>query len=241
MVNREGGAVLRCPLTGSGKPLEVSYHGVTYSPLISLQEPTNIVAEGWSCSFPEPRNPAYAGDIALRLDLYVHPKTVNFGNIALVEVPWTQGGSVTGYYALAEQAAGRYHDEHHGAGVWHNVTNGNFWATDSAGSRSITNWIAGAKTWDIPIGWNVTTTKIAAEANPDTAKILGVFHQHFEIYSNGTVRVDKFGHWASRGLSSNPAGPDDGLVLLDGNVFNPLTGNQLPSPQNHGGLILWTY
>ena len=230
VVSREGGAVLRCPLTGNGKPLEVSYQGVTYSPLISLQEPTNIVAETWTGYHPEARDPAHAGDIALRLDLYVYPKTVSFKNIALVEVPWTQGGSVTGYYALAEQAAGRYHDEHHGAGVWHNVTNGNFWATDSAGSRSITNWIAGAKTWDIPIGWNVTTTKIAAEANPDTAKILGVFHQHFEIYSDGTVRVDKFGHWVSRGLSSNPNGPDDGVNLLDGNVFNPVTGNQPPSP-----------
>ncbi len=242
VVNREGGAVLRCPLTGSGKQLKVSYGGVEYSPLTSLQEPTNIVAETWTCYCPEGRDPAHAGDIALRLGLYVYPKTVNFGNIALVEVPWTQGGSVTGYYALPEHAAGRYHDDHHGAGVWHSVSNGNFWATDSAGCRPITNWMAGTKTWDIPIGWDdASKSKPLIDANPDTAKILGMFHQHFEIYSNGTVRVDKFGHWASRGLSSNPEGPDDGEVLLDGNVFNPLPGNQSPSTQNHGGLILWTY
>jgi hypothetical protein len=79
------------------------------------------------------------------------------------------------------------------------------------------------------------------DENPDTAKILDVFHQHFESYSNGTVRVDKFGHWVSRSLSSNPNGPDDGVNLIDGNVFNPVAGNQPPSPQNHGGLILWTY
>ena len=241
VVNQEGGAVLRCPLTGNGKPLEVSYNGVTYSPLTSLQEPTNIVAETWTGYYPEGRDPAHAGDIGLRLDLYVYPKTVNFGNIALVEVPWSQGGSVTGYYALPEQATNRYHDTRHGAGRWHNVTNGNFWATDSAGCRSITNWCAGTKTWDIPIGWDVTTTKIAAEENPNTAKILGMFHQYFEIYSNGTVRVDKFGHWVSRSLSSNPNGPDDGVNLLDGNVFSPVAGNPSPSPQNHGGLILWTY
>ena len=148
---------------------------------------------------------------------------------------------MTGYYALPEQATNRYHDVRQGAGVWHNVTDGNFWATDSAGSRAITNWCTGTKTWDIPIGWDVTTTKIAAEENPNTAKILGMFHQHFEIYSNGTVRVDNFGHWVSRSLSSNPDGPDDGVNLLDGNVFNPFAGNPSPSTQNQGGLILWTY
>ncbi len=37
VVNREGGAVLRCPLTGSGKPLKVSYCVVDYTPLTLLQ------------------------------------------------------------------------------------------------------------------------------------------------------------------------------------------------------------
>jgi hypothetical protein len=219
----------------------VSYNGVTYSPLTSLQEPTNIVAEGWTCYYPESRDPAHAGDIALCLDLYVYPKDVNFGNITLVEVPWTQGGSVTGYYALAEQASGRYHDEHHGAGTWHNVTNGNFWAADSAGCNQITNWSAGTKTWDIPIGWFKRKPGIVTEENPITAKNIGVFQMHLEIDNVGTVRVEKFGHWVSRGLNSNPNGPDNGLVVMDGVVYHPVPDAGASPPQNHGGSIVWTY
>ena len=134
------------------------------------------------------------------------------------------------------------HDEHHGAGTWHNVTNGNFWATDSAGCNQITNWSAGTKTWDIPIGWDkVDQSKPLIDYNPVTAKILGVFHQHFEIYSNGTVRVDKFGHWVSRGLDSNPNGPDNGLVIMDDVVYHPVPGTGASPPQNHGGSVIWTY
>ena len=71
--------------------------------------------------------------------------------------------------------------------------------------------------------------------------MFGPYHMDFMLSSNGTVRVDKFGHWVSRSLSSNPDGPDDGVNLLDGNVFNPFAGNPSPPAQNHGGLILWTY
>ena len=68
------------------------------------------------------------------------------------------------------------------------------------------------KTWDIPIGWNVSNT--ADGASP--AKMFGPYQMDFTLSSNGTVRVDKFGHWVSRGLRSDPNGPDDGRIFLDG-------------------------
>ena len=68
------------------------------------------------------------------------------------------------------------------------------------------------KTWDIPIGWNVSNT--ADGASP--AKMFGPYQMDFTLSSNGTLRVDKFGHWVSRGLRSDPNGPDDGRIFLDG-------------------------
>ena len=107
----------------------------------------------------------------------------------------------------------RYHDAGHGAGRWRNVTNDNFWAVDRAGHHAITNWCAGSKTWDIPIGWNVLNTSGETPA----AKMFGPYQMDFTLSSNGTLRIDKFGHWVSRGVSSDPNGPDDGAVFLDGN------------------------
>ena len=93
------------------------------------------------------------------------------------------------------------------------------------------------KTWDIPIGWNVSNT--ADGASP--AKMFGPYQMDFTLSSNGTLRVDKFGHWVSRGLNANPNGPDNGLVVMDDVVYNPVPGAEASSTQNHGGSVIWTY
>ena len=165
----------------------------------------------------------------------MYPKTVSFKQIALEEVPWSQGGSVTGYYALAEQAAGRYHDANHGAGRWRNVTNDNFWAVDKAGHHAITNWCAGSKTWDIPIGWNVLNTSGETPA----VKMFGPYQMNFTLSSNGTLRIDKFGHWVSRGVSSDPNGPDDGPVFLDGNLKSWLLDIDRWREEDLNGNVIW--
>ncbi len=208
--------VFRCPLTNTTSRLEVSHGDVVYRPIVTFVEPDDVVAEHVDYFFPEARVSMCAGDIALKLKLYIYPKRVNFEEIALEEVPWEHGGAVSGYYARPDKASGRYHDRNHGAGTWRNVVGGNYWGTDGVGSRNIADWSAGAKTWDIPIGWNIKGT--SGESEP--IKCIGesdTFQANFEITPTGTYKVKKFRHWVSIEMASSPDGPDDGRILLDGN------------------------
>ena len=203
---------------------------------ISSNATTGIVAESVDYR-TKYRTPENVGGIAMKLSLYVHPKNVSFKQIALEEVPWMQGGSVSGYYALPEQATNRYHGTAQEAGKWRNVTNENFWAIDMAGNNQITNWCTGTKTWDIPIGWNVANT--AEGASP--AKMFGPYQMDFTLSTNGTLRIDKFGHWVSRGASSNPNGPDDGQIFLDGVEKYWWEDIDRWREEDFGGDVIWIY
>lgn len=75
------------------------------------------------------------------------------------------------------------------------------------------------KVWDAPIGWNVKGSR----DGDDYVKMIGSssrFRQIFTIGADGTFRLDKFGHWVSRGVSTNPNGPDNGQYVLDGDLRN---------------------
>ena len=217
--NQTGKGVLRCPLTDNGATLKVSCGDADYWPTIQIVEPNDVVAEKVDYRLSDGRPAGASGGISLVTSLYVHPKDVNFEEIALEEIPWPQGGSVSGYYAQPSKLVDRFHDRDHGAGKWRAVKTGNFWWRDVAGSRAITNWCEGVKVWDVPIGWNVKGTTDDSEH----AKMIGSsssFQQTFTIGSDGTFRLDKFGRWVSRGISTNPNGPDNGAIFLDGDVRN---------------------
>ena len=229
----EADVLLRCPLTNNCAVLEVACGEAVYKPNVRFVEPNHVKSDYVDYRFGSSRDPDQAGAIALRLSLYVYPKTVNFEEIALEEVPWLQGGYARGYYADPARARGRYHDGGHGAGRWHNVTTNNFWAIDMAGSHAITNWAPGELVWDIPLGWNARDRLNGTNA----VKIVETVQMKFSIDSNGTVRVEKFDNWASRGLSTNPIGPDDGPVLLNGEKMNPLRDMPNWAEQDRG--LLW--
>ena len=217
--NQTGKGVLRCPLTDNGATLKVSCGDADYWPTIQIVEPDDVVAEKVDYRISDRRPAGAAGGISLVTSLYVHPKDVNFEEIALEEIPWEQGGSVSGYYAQPSKLADRYHDRNHGAGHWHDVTDGNFWWKDGAGSKAITNWFAGTKIWDAPIGWNVKGKKFGY----DYVKMIGSsssFQQMFTIEADGTFRLDKFGRWVSRGVCPDGEAPDDAQILLDGGERN---------------------
>ena len=217
--NQTGKGVLRCPLTDNGATLKVSCGDADYWPTIQIVEPNDVVAEKVDYRLSDGRPAGASGGISLVTSLYVHPKDVNFEEIALEEIPWEQGGSVSGYYAQPSKLADRYHDRNHGAGHWHDVTDGNFWWKDGAGSKAITNWFAGTKIWDAPIGWNVKGKKFGY----DYVKMIGSsssFQQMFTIEADGTFRLDKFGRWVSRGVCPDGEAPDDAQILLDGGERN---------------------
>ena len=206
--------VLRCPLTNTTSRLEVSHGDVVYRPIVAFVEPDDVEVGYIDYRFVGVRYPGMAGSIAMGLDLFICPKDVNFEEIALEEVPWTQGGESTGYYALPEAESGRYHDSRHGAGKWHNVTNGNFWAVDRVGYVAITNWSEGCRIWDNPIGWNIKN-RTTGDA---PIKIIGCpdkFQVRFELDEVGTMTIYKFGHNVSRELSPSTE-TELGRVFLDG-------------------------
>lgn len=219
--SRDGGvemssanAVLRCPMTNSTARLSATFQDVRYYPQICFVEPRDIVAEKVDYRFPESRNPGDTGAVALKMWLYVHPKTVNFEELSFVEVPWSQGGFASGFFARPDQQRNRYHDENHGAGQWHEIGPGNYWGVDFVGSRAITNWCSGTLVWDIPIGWH------GKNDSPTTpvVKIIGTpttFQRRVEISETGTYSVEKFGHRLSR-EAVLPTEPDNKNVILDG-------------------------
>ena len=100
--------------------------------------------------------------------------------------------------------------------AWKNVTTGNFWSLDRIGCITIQDWEPGRLVWDIPIGWN----RLGSLRGTLPVKNVGMFHATFDILMDGTVRVEKFGEWVSRGLSTNPDGPDNGKVFLNGEERN---------------------
>ena len=85
--NQTGKGVLRCPLTDNGATLKVSCGDADYWPTIQIVEPNDVVAEKVDYRLSDGRPAGASGGISLVTSLYVHPKDVNFEEIALEEIP----------------------------------------------------------------------------------------------------------------------------------------------------------
>ena len=99
----------------------------------------------------------------------------------------------------------------------HWIKPGNYWMPDNAYSTQTAgeNWSAVTLSWKIPIGWhrkNPDYTDDCDVQNQDYEKawddksrplIIGgrtdKYKQVFTIDAEGTSKVEKFGHWLSRG------------------------------------------
>ena len=131
----------------------------------------------------------------MSLELYVMPMTVNFEEIAIQEDP-CHTGVHSGYFDQTSQQHSWYHDVDNGAGIWHNISTGNYWTVDNPlVAVKPPPWTSGYKVWDIPIGWYFRDPPAAI---PSIHNVQSDVKQYFTIDSNGTVRVEKFSHWASR-------------------------------------------
>ena len=108
-------------------------------------------------------------------------------------------GTHDGFFERENQADGWYHTVEQGAGVWGQPAISGYWMTDRAGSVAVlTNWCAGVKVWDVPIGWNSQiASPVAKEINPDFYK------QRFEIFANGSFRIDKHANWILRTIEDH--------------------------------------
>jgi len=146
-----------------------------------------------------------AGDVCMRLALYVEPLYVSFEGLPMQEiVDDSQSGCHDGYFDDQSKGGSWSHDYASGAGDWHIVSSNAYWFTDNAGVvEYVRPWRDGQKTWAIPIGWSRPwnrTLEAQIVPNPTT--------QEFQIDTDGTVSVRKYNHEIRRSV--------DNHVWLDG-------------------------
>ena len=132
----------------------------------------------------------------MRLPLYVRPFDVSFANIYIQEIPCYDEIPPTGYFT---NAVNKSHTVSAGAGNWGCPALSGYWMTDRAGKSPVTNgWSSGVMIWKIPIGWNsAILSPVAKEINPNQ------YTQRFEIFDDGTIRIDKHGKWVSRTIDDH--------------------------------------
>ena len=188
-----------CPVTNQvSDNLHAEYGNVTYIPQISVVEPSGFECRNEVWYVDKNRPPGEVGGVEMQMRLYVLPLHVSFCEIYIVEIPCYTGFH-DGFFAREDQQEGWYHTVGQGAGEWGQPSISGYWMTDKAGSVAVlTNWFAGVKIWDIPIGWNSQiASPVAKEINPDCYK------QRFEIFTNGSFRIDKHANWVLRTIDDH--------------------------------------
>ena len=213
---RQGGDFSRflCPLTDSPCQLiATSEGGESYSLTVSIVEPTVYYCQN-IMQLDSALAENVAGDAGMTLELYIEPRTVCFGNIAMEEVP-TETGGVAGYFLNTKFSNMWAHTRDNRAGQWCNIGNDNlFMFADEARlggelppmapDGTLTNdvsfgWQGGAIIWTIPLGWNEHGTSDDTEPIKTTPE---PEQQLFTITPSGTLSVIKAGHYVSRGTNT---------------------------------------
>ena len=196
-----------CPFLAGKNGISVTCGGLTYKPQVNVIEPDGIVAINvTSTRYGVPKGEA--GGIGMELDLYLTPRNVSFGNIAMQETPCLTG-THSGYFDNPEFSNEWSHTEGQGAGEWYDVGTDNFFFRDNPrierslprmtdDGRITTNktygWIDGTMVWDIPLGWGPKGTRAAS----GQVGSLEGYRQTFVIFSDGLAGVRKFSNQVTR-------------------------------------------
>ena len=203
-----------CPIAATYTPhVSVSYGDVMYVPLMTIVEPQLVVtksatATGWFW-------PGQVGMGVLHTENFIGPMNVSFQGVRFAEIICTNAIPPEGWFASTNYTGRLSHDYYAGAGHLHSITGGNRWTADDAG-RDIPydNWFAGRMRWKIPIGWvrrlpNGGNQDLAREPNyerhtDESSRPLLIggspetYMQVFEIDTEGTASVEKFGYRLER-------------------------------------------
>ena len=200
------------------QPIVAKCKDTEYRPLISVVEPNGIEASN-VCLWEGSVSTNCAGGIGLEMELYVKPLDVSFAEIAVEEVPSTEG-THSGYFALPQFSGEWCHSREKGAGNWCNVDRDNLFGDDRA---CISNelyrvndsglfvedenygWWYGDLSWKVPFGWNEKNT----DGNTTEVKRFAENTlQEMVIFPNGMSGVRKFSNMATRYI--------DGRIFLNG-------------------------
>ena len=203
-----------CPIAASYTPNPtISYSGVSYAPEISLVEPQSVITS--SATWEGCHNSGVVGQSTLVTENYIGPMTVSFRGIMVAEIPCYETNAPSGYFATTNFMGFMTHSADAGAGYAWRIQAGNRWATDRAGGGLYPNWSAGQLQWNVPIGWVrliedsqqsgfAVSVQYEIRSNSNSRPLLiggrsNLYTQTFLIDADGTARIDKFGHWLSRG------------------------------------------
>ena len=202
MTNMNDRIVYLCPFNAEENTISINMAGgVHYKPLLSVVEPTGVVAFDVRAKTYSDAEVGSAGWAGMSMDLYVEPLTVAFGQIEIAEVPeYGEGIAPTGYFATNEYESIWHHTEARGAGTWHTVRINNMFLPDNAelGERlGVTPWTSGQITWRIPITWR--RMPLGEYDYREPHEFGTPYYQLFNMNVNGTLRVTKFqDFWVER-------------------------------------------
>ena len=209
IIERNGTKVFVSPIVNNPSTITASYGGVSFSPVLSIVEPVELICSNVVKVITNSVPPGCAGGVGMKLYLYVSPSTVSFENIAVEEVPCAEG-SHNGYFTNSTFSAFWTHTYENGAGRWRNIGAGNYYGPD----RSTTGywppqWDSGVMSWNVPIGWGYTDT---ADGVPPEKNFPIQYYSVWTMSPDGTITKSKHGHIISK--STN------GVIRLDGVMVN---------------------
>ena len=210
-----------CPISASyTPPIRVTLGGVEYRPSLSLVEPERVITP--EAGFEGCHPSGDVGQSKLVTTSYIGPMTVSFQGIRVAEILCEDEIPPSGYFATTNFTgflSHTFYDDNGkpgaGAGYAYPIKTGNYWTVDKAGGGLYPNWSPGRLEWKIPIGWGRLQTdldrtgtmdEVEYERKKDSSSrplLIGgrtdKYKQVFTIEEDGTSKVEKFGHWLSRG------------------------------------------
>ena len=200
---------LIAPLNAIENPIIGSCGNVTYRPNLTVVEPQGILPRNVrpNCRTNELGRAGWTG---LFMDLYVTPLDVSFSQIAVEEVPCTQG-SRHGYFEHVDFSDMNSHTRANGAGGWNNVNSNNLFDEDDASVDELprmrwdhmivtypdptVGWLNGYFEWNIPYGWNVKGT---SGETSEHGQFATETRHRVDIDTEGTVTLRKLNKFATR-------------------------------------------
>ena len=217
VTNDDGRLYFISPFFAEAKGMRLSFHdGVEYEPDIEVVEPLGVVSPRASDIDFSDAVSNTAGWCGMRLDLHLVPSNVSFQALCVMEVPETaeNGIAPTGFFTNECFAPIWHHTTVQKAGIWYDVRDMSFITQDKASFELglYGPWAPGSITWHIPTAWK---PRKVANWPYGPIEFGEPYLQTFTINADGTMRVDRLGHWAERSSDgSRRRSPNTGVALI---------------------------
>lgn len=160
---------------------------------LEILAPSHYIVSGLNSVYYDVPNEA--GLFEMDFSLKVFPTNVSFYAVDVIELPCVATNAV-GYY-LQPSCADELDHGKRGAGFWREVGVSNDSSDIAQYGYCEKPWLDGGSfTWPIPNAWRV-------RGRHSQTNLFESADQRFELDSNGTARLNKFGYWGERTTNSD--------------------------------------